>query len=238
MPGTTRPHRSDGAETRARLKSAAQRLFATRGIDGVTVRDLIAAARQRNNASLSYYFGSKEELARELIIDGARILDARRREMLGALEDADREPTVREILEVLSVPVVELSADPAQASYLQMIANLELNDRAFVRETLGDTWNHGYRRCVEYLLLLIADVPRPILEQRISLVVIYLNAAGAARERSLASPGGSRLWSAPYAMSNVLDTIQGMLEAPPSEQTRAAAGESARDGGGRPADAI
>jgi AcrR family transcriptional regulator len=237
VPETARPRRADGAATRARLKSAAQRLLATRGIDGVTVRDVIAAAGQRNNASLSYYFGSKEELARELIIDGAKILDDRRRSMLTALGNADREPTVREVLEVLTVPVVELSAEPSQASYLQMIANLELNDRTFVRETLGDTWNSGYRSCVEHLLLLIPDVPRQILEQRISLAVIYMNALGAARERSVSTPGGSRLWSTPHAMPNVLDTIQAMLEAPPSQQTLLAAGLLDRDVGsdqGRP----
>jgi AcrR family transcriptional regulator len=221
---SARPRRSDGAQTRTRLKAAGQRLFAARGIDGVTVRDLVAAAGQRNNASLSYYFGSKEDLARELIIDGATILDDRRRTMLALLEGAGREPTVREVLDVLCVPVVELSAEPSQASYLQMIANLELNDRAFVRDTLGDTWNVGYRRCVEHLLGLIPDVPRQILEQRISFAVIYMNAVAAARERSLGAPGESRLWSTPYAMANLLDTIQAMLAAPPSEQTRAAAG--------------
>jgi AcrR family transcriptional regulator len=207
-----------------RLKSAAQRLFATRGIDGATVRDLITAAGQRNNASLSYYFGSKEELARELIIDGAKILDERRRAMLRSLEDGGRKPSVREVLEVLSLPVVELSAEPSQASYLQMIANLELNDRAFVREALANTWNYGYRRCVDHLLRLIPDVPRQLLKQRISLAVIYMNAVGAARERSVGTPGESRLWSNTYSVSNVLDTIQAMLEAPPSEQTLAAAG--------------
>jgi AcrR family transcriptional regulator len=224
VPESARPRRSDGAQTRARLKAAAQRLFATRGIDGVTVRDLIAAAGQRNNASLSYHFGTKEDLARELIIDGAKILDDRRRAMLAALEGAGRELTVREVLDVLCVPVVELSEEPSQASYTQMIANLELNDRAFVRDTLGDTWNFGYRRCVEHLLGLIPDVPRPILEQRISLAVIYMNAVAAAREQSLGAPGESRLWSTPYAMANVLDTIQAMLGVLPSEHTRAAAG--------------
>ncbi|HZZ50613.1 MAG TPA: helix-turn-helix domain-containing protein [Pseudonocardia sp.] len=222
--GTARPRRSDGAETRARLKSAAQRLFATRGIDGVTVRDLISAAGQRNNASLSYYFGSKEELARELIIDGAKLLDERRRSMLAVLEDAGREPAVREILEVLIAPVVDLSTDPSQANYLQMIANLDLNDRAFVRETLANTWNYGYRRCVDHLLRLIPDVPRRLLEQRISLAVIYMNAVGAARERSVGTPGESRLWSNTYALANLLDTIQAMLEAAPSEETLTAAG--------------
>jgi hypothetical protein len=56
------------------------------------------------------------------------------------------------------------------------------------------------------------------------LAVIYMNAVAAAREQSLGAPGESRLWSTPYAMANVLDTIQAMLGALPSEHTRAAAG--------------
>jgi AcrR family transcriptional regulator len=55
-----------GDETRTRIKVAAQRLFAQRGIDGVSVRDIVAAAGQRNNGSLNYYFRTKEALVLEL----------------------------------------------------------------------------------------------------------------------------------------------------------------------------
>ena len=45
-----------------RLKGEAQRLFANRGIDGVTVRDIAKAAGQKNPAAVGYHFGSKEAL--------------------------------------------------------------------------------------------------------------------------------------------------------------------------------
>src|ERR1700733_1729865 len=40
--------------TRDRLKSAAMHLFSVRGIDGVTVRNIVAEAGARNGASLHY----------------------------------------------------------------------------------------------------------------------------------------------------------------------------------------
>jgi AcrR family transcriptional regulator len=65
------------ASTRDLLKLAARRLFAHRGLDGVSVRDIVLAAGQRNSGSLHYYFGTKENLARELVADGAKLIDSR-----------------------------------------------------------------------------------------------------------------------------------------------------------------
>ncbi|WP_137812786.1 TetR/AcrR family transcriptional regulator [Gandjariella thermophila] len=55
------PRRRDAAATREALLTAARELFATRGFDRTTVRD-IAAAAGVNQALLFRYFGSKEEL--------------------------------------------------------------------------------------------------------------------------------------------------------------------------------
>lgn len=55
-----------GEATRARLLAAAEELFATKGYDGTSVREL--AARAGCNLSLiSYHFGSKEGLLTELV---------------------------------------------------------------------------------------------------------------------------------------------------------------------------
>src|SRR5688500_2980154 len=128
--------RVDGAETRTRLKEAAQRLFAERGIDGVAVQDIVTAAGQRNNASLRYYFGTKIELARELVVDGARLIDERRQAMVDALEKHGPPTALRGILEALTIPVLELPEKTGQASYIRMVANLQLNNRALDRKSV------------------------------------------------------------------------------------------------------
>lgn len=224
--------RADGVETRARLKAAAQRLFAERGIDGVTTQDIITAAGQRNSASLRYYFGGKTELARELVVDGARLLDERRQTMLDELEARAEPPVLRDFLMVLNVPVLDLASVPGQTSYVQMIANFQANHRTFLREALGDRWNAAYKCCLERLTQLLPDIPQPILQQRISLSGIYANAVWAAREKEMSEDVPSQLWSEPFTVSNVIDTLQMMLEAPPSEFTTAllaAEGVSATD---------
>ncbi|WP_280268598.1 TetR/AcrR family transcriptional regulator [Nocardia wallacei] len=65
----------DAAATRGALLAAAQELFAERGYERATVRD-IAARAGVNQALLFRYFGSKDELFRAAIADrGRRVLE-------------------------------------------------------------------------------------------------------------------------------------------------------------------
>src|ERR1700719_122738 len=93
--------RAASEETRNQIKAAAQMLFARHGVDAVTVQEIVDAAGQRNNAALHYHFGSKEELIRQMVVDGAAVLDKRRRAMLDAIEARGGPSTIREILLVL-----------------------------------------------------------------------------------------------------------------------------------------
>jgi AcrR family transcriptional regulator len=220
-----KPLRSDGAETRTRLKEEAQRLFALRGLDGVSVQDIISAAGQRNSASLRYYFGNKLELARELVVDGARLIDEDRQARVDRLE-AQGALTVRNVLGALLYPMLELADRTGQATYIRMIANLQLNDRAFLREALEDKWNVGYQRCNALLRDLLPDIAPEIVDHRLSLVGIYGNAALAAWEASRDSGEPGRLWAPGFAVSNLMDTFEGMLVAQPSEETRSRLSES------------
>ena len=93
QPPATRPH---GDLTKDQIKAAAQILFARHGIDGVTVQQIVQAAGQRNKAALQYHFGSKEELIRQLVVEGAKALDDRRNHLLDAIEQSGEPVTVRD----------------------------------------------------------------------------------------------------------------------------------------------
>ncbi|MFM0550551.1 helix-turn-helix domain containing protein [Paraburkholderia sediminicola] len=211
------------------MKEEAQRLFALRGLDGVSVQDIISAAGQRNSASLRYYFGNKLELARELVVDGAQLIDEDRQARLDRLE-AEGGITVRAVLGALIFPMLDLADRTGQATYIRMIANLQLNNRAFLREALENKWNLGYQRCNAQLRDLLPDVPPAILDHRLSLVGIYGNAALAAWEASRDSGESGRLWSPAYAVSSLMDTFENVLATEPSEETRSLLSGS-EDGG-------
>lgn len=233
---TGRPGRANGEQTKRKLKNAAQALFAERGFDAVTVQQIVAAAGQRNNASLHYHFGSKEDLARQLVVDGAKRIDRRRQAMLDALEARDRPLHLREAMAALVEPVASLGDSPEERSYLRFIANLQFSRRALLREALGTEWNTGYRRCLEHLRRLTPDVPAPLLEQRLSLSGIYGNAILAAREDFLERRNRSpdRFWDHAYTLENIIDTLLATVISRPSPETLAALGAEAAPPQSRP----
>ncbi len=221
--------RVDGEETRERLKAGAQRLFALHGIDGVSIKDILVAADARNNASLHYYFGSKEGLIAELLVEGAQRIDADRQAMLSELVSAGRTNDVRAVLEALVLPVLRYSQHAeGRHTYMRFVANMQMNHRVLFRASLGDRWNEGYRRCLALLRAALSHLPTPLIEQRLSIMGIYSNALLSALEAaSDASHSPTQFWSDAYTLNNALDTLQAVLECAPSSGTLALLASSA-----------
>ena len=65
MAKVARKHARDGVATRARIEKEALRLFALKGVDGATIRDLSLAVGVAD-AALYRYFPSKEDIAAEI----------------------------------------------------------------------------------------------------------------------------------------------------------------------------
>lgn len=91
--------------TERRLILAAERLFAARGVDAVSLRAVMAAA-DANIASVHYHFGSKDALVQALISERSEAISVRRMQLLDAIEESGR-PTPRLLAEAFIVPVAE-----------------------------------------------------------------------------------------------------------------------------------
>ena len=217
-----RPSVADHAAdpTRDKIKAAAMRLFSARGIDGVSVRDIVAAAGLRNGASLHYYFGSKEGLLRELVIDGARKSDSARRRALEMLEAAGGPASVTDIvrlmIEVETGRHADAEVDPHVGyGHMRFVVALQIDHRKMLGEALDGVQNTGYLRCLAHIRRLLPGVPHQTLNQRMIFMYILLTTTLAAREAAFeADPTGGRLWSAPDALENLVLSITGLLMAP------------------------
>jgi AcrR family transcriptional regulator len=100
------------SDARERIFLAAERLFAERGFDGVSVRDIVQAA-EVNLAAVSYYFGSKSELLLEVFRTRARELNRDRHALLrDAVAHHGGDPPLADILRALIGPPI-LWRDPA-----------------------------------------------------------------------------------------------------------------------------
>jgi AcrR family transcriptional regulator len=213
--------RATSEETKSQIKAAAQLLFAQRGVDGVTVQEIVNAAGQRNNAALHYHFGSKEELIRQMVVDGAAVLDRRRREMLDEMKARGGPTNIRDVMLVLMMPVIELGEDDRWRGYIRFTSNLQASDPATLRAALNNRWNTGYVDCFEYLKKML-PLPAAVVEQRLSIFMIYANAILSAHEAAQEKrhARSSRLWGQPFTIENILDTLEAALTCPPSEQTQ------------------
>jgi AcrR family transcriptional regulator len=222
QPPATRPH---GDHTKDQLKAVAQLLFARHGIDGVTVQQIVQAAGQRNKAALQYHFGSKEELIRQLLVEGAKALDDRRNRLLDAIEQTGEPVTVREILRILVLPVLELANEERWKGYVQFSSNPQMSHREIFRSALNNRWNSGYVRCFNHLKKLLNRIPPALLEQRLSIFVIYGNAITSVREFELSMHRQpSRFWNKSFTIENILDTLEATITCSPSVATLAALG--------------
>ena len=136
-------------ETRARLLTAAERLFADRGFKRVTVRDICRAARA-NVAAVNYHFGDKLGLYREVLqsaIDAMRATNDAARQA-GAGQTAEEQ--LRRYIAVFVHRVLGPGTDT-----VHKLINREMNDPTPALDALVE---QGVRPRIEYLSGVIAEI--------------------------------------------------------------------------------
>ncbi|NUP27606.1 MAG: TetR family transcriptional regulator [Nocardia sp.] len=121
--------------TDQRLILAAERMFAERGIDAVSLRSVMAEAGA-NVASVHYHFGSKDALVGALISRRSEHLHTRRAELLDAVE-ASGAPDARALADAFVRPVGELAA-AGGTPWIRLVAGIMSgNHPALARLTEG-----------------------------------------------------------------------------------------------------
>ncbi len=113
------------APTRDRILGSAERLFAQYGYDGVSIRQIGAAACAQI-ALINYHFGTKDQLYRAVFERRIAPVSERRRASL-ALAMAQPLPSLRAVLDALARPWIELRGTPEGRDYTRLIAR-EVND--------------------------------------------------------------------------------------------------------------
>ena len=103
---------ASGRATRELLIRTAERLFAERGIDAVSLREIGQAAGQRNNAATQYHFGTRAGLLQAIYAHRSAAIDQRRRELLDGLEAEGRLGDADALLAAVLAPHVESLDDP------------------------------------------------------------------------------------------------------------------------------
>lgn len=207
-------------DTRQQLILAAERLFAERGIEGVSLREINLAAKQRNTSAAHYHFGSKEALV-EAIFEYRRTEIGRRRdELLDRLEAEGRSSDLRALAEVLVRPLApELQSGEEGSRYLEFLAHLFLMTPQKVGEILR-RHQAAEARWSALLFKALPGVPRSLMWTRLFLMARHVVTSLAVYHRRGLETDEVTLET---YLSDMIDAVAGYLGAPPSAATLALA---------------
>lgn len=145
--------------TRDRIIDAAEELFAHRGYEGVSVRQIMSKAEA--DVSLAYYhFKSKRDLFNQVMLRRVEHLNAIRLKALEEVEQRhpDDAPTVEEIIAAFTNPLLDLLAEKHDEwkYYFQLIAQIN-NSPEWGGELMTLYFDPLVRRFIETLRKALPD---------------------------------------------------------------------------------
>jgi AcrR family transcriptional regulator len=212
-----------GRETRDRLIDTAERLFASEGVNGVSLREIVRASGARNVTALQYHFGDRRGLLRAVLERHQRDVEIARHALLDTYE-AGAEDVVQTLSAALVRPLAAKLAEPAGRAYLQILGELVNRPEPVIdRATLSDPTDSTFRWRALTAPLLEEDATR--LHRRF--IAVRFTVTELARRAQSGPHADDRLF-----VSHLIDLVAAVLLAPLSPQTLRLAAERDRAGPG------
>lgn len=195
------------ASARERIIVAAERLIAEHGVD-VPLRDIAAAAGQRNNSAVQYHFGSRDGL-----IDAVaeyRIADLEQHRLLLLAESEAQD--VRSLVSALVVPMLTVPYEHGATHYARFLEQVRTHPALAADTNLDRAGRAAVRLIIVRLDRALGELPAAVRRRRLRVLPTVLFALLADRERALDDVSRDD----PDSAAELVDLIVGMLTAPVS----------------------
>jgi AcrR family transcriptional regulator len=208
------PDACDVRSTKERLIVTAERLFAERGLHGVSLRQ-IGAEVGASPAAVQYHFGTKEALVEAILLYRLPRLSERRM-LLAAMATPD---DLRAVVEAHLLPVLEWSELPESyyLSFVEHVVWITTGPDPFTG--LPAPYREPRDRFIELAGSLMREVPEPLRTERIVEATFMCLHMSAQRERARRS--GIPVMPLALQVAYLIDCVMGMLQAPISAQASA-----------------
>lgn len=202
----TPPAGSTGA--RDLLLATAERLIGERGIE-VSLREIAAAAGQRNNSAVHYHFGTRDDLVEAVVELRQQTLERERLESLVQLDAAGR-TDLRSLIEALVTPLFHAPYDEGATHYARFLEKVRDHPALGSEALEGRQWP-ATKMLVGRIARAMDDLPPQLIELRLRSMMSAMFALLADTERRSERDGHR---PTPSAAAPVIDMMVGMLTAP------------------------
>jgi AcrR family transcriptional regulator len=199
-------------DTRAQLLDVAERLFAERGIDAVSLSEILATAGQRNKSAIYYHFDNKEGLISAIAERRSHALNERRSQLIEEVRTAGDVSNVHAIARTLVMPLAELLDDPGNY-YLGFLARYHLDrSRRQLVESVDPQVTSSYRAAGR-LLRSVAGLPNVDFDTRYGLILDMIFTALAGRQAAERT-NSQRLPGRRVFIDNLVECVAGAFGRP------------------------
>jgi len=216
-----------GDRARRALIDTAERLIAERGLTALSLREVAAAAGQRNHSAVQYHFGGRAGLVEAVFDARMTPIDARRRDMLTALEAAGRTDDLAALCDVVVRPLAEAVVGDQPGWYGRFLAEVARSEPGLL--TVDRPVMATLHRAGVLMAAAMPAVPPGLRSERLYLALRSAVSLLGDRER-VAAAGGDPGTPAPVFTAHLVDLVHAMVAAPPSPGLAAALRDAGLDG--------
>ena len=206
---------SDASDTRERLILTAERLFATEGIESVSLRAIARAGGQKNVAALQYHFSDRQGLLSAILEYRMSGIESKRGEMLAECDARGEGQTLRALIACLVTPFVEhMRSQGEDSHYIEFLARLQVSYPDYVaQEHASKPWQTNVMAISRRLQALAECSDSALVFQRQRMMGACLIQSVAEFERGLRS-GAYAAQGLNAFRENLTDALCGLLAAP------------------------
>ncbi len=141
QPPLQNKHKSRSANTRELFICAAQKLYADRSIDSVSLSEITVAARQKNRNALQYHFGNREGLLQAILDRHAGPVHELRRAYISQVEESGWS-TAEASARILIMPLADyVERNPEAVHYVKVLSQLAVLNSDLVNPSNRSTIN-------------------------------------------------------------------------------------------------
>jgi AcrR family transcriptional regulator len=213
----------DRNATKEALLGTAERLYAQRGLDAVSMREITREAGQKNSTALQYHFSSKEALVSAIMVRRMKDGDYRRLEFLHELELRGKLDDIRSLaaalVEPIAVGIRSPKRSPGERGWVRFLSEVQRRPEFDLVEISKAASDLGLRRVYTLLGKQLRHVPDAVLRQRYLITMSQIVHGLAEIDQLQERRGRSRQrFDVERAIENLIDMTAGALSAPVSTE--------------------